>query len=54
MWPTMLQQQVGLRDVVDLPLKCLGSAVCSITLGGRSMEQAIYFIQLAKALFLLL
>lgn len=52
--PMLLQDQTGLRDVADLVHKCPRSSVCSITLGSRLTEQDIYFVQSAKAFFLLL
>lgn len=50
--PASLKGCGGLKDVADLLLKCLGSCVCNITLGGRSTQQEIYFLHSAKSLFL--
>ena len=52
MRPATLQRASGLRDVANLPLKCLGSAPCSIALGNHTTEQDIYFLQSAGSLFL--
>ncbi|KAK8383417.1 hypothetical protein O3P69_019064 [Scylla paramamosain] len=37
--PTQLQGCAGLRDVADLPLRCLGSCRCDIYLGGHATQQ---------------
>ncbi|MPC54822.1 Retrovirus-related Pol polyprotein from transposon opus [Portunus trituberculatus] len=50
--PALLQRRAGLRDVTDLPLRCLGALACGITLDGRTTVQDTYFIQSAKSLFL--
>ena len=44
--PTQLQRQAALRDVADLPLQCLGSCRCTISLGGLVAEQDMYLCPL--------
>ncbi|KAK8385250.1 hypothetical protein O3P69_012221 [Scylla paramamosain] len=39
--PTQLQGRAGLRDVADLPLRCLGSCRCDIYLGGHATQQEL-------------
>ncbi|KAK8378978.1 hypothetical protein O3P69_009604 [Scylla paramamosain] len=50
--PTQLQGRAGLRDVADLPLRCLGSCRCDIYLGGHATQQEVYFVPSARSLFL--
>ncbi|XP_063876921.1 uncharacterized protein K02A2.6-like [Scylla paramamosain] len=50
--PTQLQGCAGLRDVADLPLRCLGSCRCDIYLGGHATQQEVYFVPSARSLFL--
>ena len=50
--PAQLRGRAALRDVADLPLQCLGSHRCLISLGGLVAEQDVYFIPSAKSLFL--
>lgn len=50
--PEQLRRRAGLRDVADLPLQCLGSRQCKISLDGTATEQEVYFIPSAKSLFL--
>ncbi|KAK8398888.1 hypothetical protein O3P69_004170 [Scylla paramamosain] len=50
--PTQLQGRAGLRDVADLPLRCLGSCRCDIYLGGHASQQEVYFVPFARSLFL--
>lgn len=50
--PALLQRQAGLSDMADLQLKCLGSTLCRVSLGGRSTLQDISFVQLAKNFYL--
>ena len=47
-------RQTPLQDIADLPLQCLGSCQCNVSLGGLATEQDVYFIPSAKSLFLLL
>ncbi|KAK8398601.1 hypothetical protein O3P69_004024 [Scylla paramamosain] len=50
--PTQLQGCAGLRDVADLPLRCLGSCRCDIYLGGHATQQEVYFVPSTRSLFL--
>ena len=50
--PALLQRRAGLRDVANLPLKCMGSARCHIYYGGCSTEQDVYFMKTAKKFYL--
>ena len=47
-----LQRRTGVRDVADLPLKCLGSMKCIIELDGRRTEQEIYILPTAKNFYM--
>ena len=42
----------GLRDVANIPLQVLGSAMCLISHGGRSSHQEICFVNSARFLYL--
>ena len=50
--PALLQRRAGLRDVADLPLKCMGSAPCHIKCGERSTVQDVYFMKTAKRFYI--
>ena len=50
--PALLQRRAGLRDVANLPLKCMGSAPCQIVCGGTSTVQDVYFMKTAKQFYL--
>ena len=50
--PALLQRRAGLLDVADLPLKCMGSAPCRISCGGKSTVHAVYFVKTAKQFYL--
>ncbi len=50
--PTQLKRRAGLRDIANMPLQLLGSAVCTISHGGRSSTQEICFVDSARHLFL--
>ncbi|KAK3888627.1 hypothetical protein Pcinc_007352 [Petrolisthes cinctipes] len=47
-----LKRRAGLRDVADMPLQLLGSAVCTVTHGGRSTRQEVCFVSSARHLYL--
>ncbi|KAK3882766.1 hypothetical protein Pcinc_012875 [Petrolisthes cinctipes] len=50
--PVQLKHRAGLRDVADMPLQLLGSAVCTITHGGHSIRQEVCFVSSARHLYL--
>lgn len=52
MRPALLKRGAGLRDVANLPLECMGTIKCRITMSGHATVQDTYIIKSAKTLFL--
>ena len=52
--PALLQRQagIGLRDVANLQLKCVGAAMVTISHKGLSTRQKVYFVDSAKNFYL--
>ncbi|KAK8381084.1 hypothetical protein O3P69_008169 [Scylla paramamosain] len=50
--PAQFRKRTGLRHVADLPLQCIASHPCNISLRCLVAKQDVYFLPSAKSLFL--